>query len=121
MHYMFLVSGVETGAAPPQALIDAIEELTEKEMAAGRMKARGGLLPVAMGAARIESRRGKLKTTDGPFADTKDVLGGFSIFEFETREEALAAANQFMDLHSRLWPEWEGVCEMRPMFGFEAR
>ena len=120
MHYMFLVSGVDTGTPPPQAMIDAIEELTEKEMAAGRMKARGGLLPVAMGAARIESRRGKLKTTDGPFAETKEVLGGFAIFEFATREEALASLQSFMELHREHWPEWEGVCEMRPMFGFGA-
>lgn len=120
MRYMFLVSGADSGAIPPQRMIDEIEKLTEQEMAAGRMLARGGLLPTAMGSACIESRGGKLKLTDGPFAETKEVLGGFSIFEFATREEAIAAAESFMDLHSRYWPEWEGVCEMRPMFGFEA-
>ncbi len=120
MQYMFLTSGAETGLVPPQRMIDEIEKLTEEEMAAGRMLARGGLLPTAMGSARIESRRGKLKLTDGPFAETKEVLGGFAIFEFATREEAIAAAERFMDLHSRYWPEWEGTCEMRPMFGFEA-
>jgi hypothetical protein len=120
MQYMFLTSGVETGAVPPQRMIDEIEKLTEEEMAAGRMIARGGLMPTAMGGARIESRRGKLKLTDGPFAETKEVLGGFAIFEFATREEALAAAERFMELHRQHWPEWEGVCEMRPMFGFQA-
>lgn len=120
MRYMFLTSGAETGAIPPQAMIDAIEKLTEQEMAAGRMIARGGLMPTAMGSARIESRRGKLKLTDGPFAETKEVLGGFAIFEFATREDALAAARSFMELHRQHWPEWEGVCEMRPMFGFGA-
>jgi hypothetical protein len=118
MRYMFLVSGVETGASPPQIMIDEIEKLAEQETAAGRMLARGGLLPMAMGSARVESRRGKLKTTDGPFAETKEVLGGFAIFEFATREEALASAQSFMELHSKYWPEWEGACEMRPMFGF---
>ncbi|MBL8543236.1 MAG: hypothetical protein JNJ63_05460 [Hyphomonadaceae bacterium] len=118
MRYMFLTSGAETGAPPPQAMIDAIEKLTEQEMAAGRMLARGGLMPTAMGGARIESRRGELKATDGPFAETKEVLGGFAIFEFATREEALASAERFMELHRQHWPEWEGVCEMRPMFGF---
>jgi hypothetical protein len=118
MRYMFLVSGVETGAAPPQRMIDEIEKLAAQETAAGRMLARGGLLPVAMGSARVESRRGKLKTTDGPFAETKEVLGGFAIFEFATREEAIASAEHFMELHARYWPEWEGTCEMRPMFGF---
>ena len=118
MRYMFLTSGAETGTAPPQRMIDEIEELTEREMAAGRLLARGGLLPTAMGSARIESRRGKLKLTDGPFAESKEVLGGFAIFEFATREEAIEAAQAFMELHSKYWPEWEGVCEMRPMFGF---
>lgn len=120
MRYMFLISGAETGAAPPQRMIDEIERLNEQEMAAGRMLARGGLLPTAMGSARIESRRGKLKLTDGPFAETKEVLGGFAIFEFATREEALASAEAFMELHRQHWPEWEGFCEMRPMFGFGA-
>ena len=71
MRYMFLTSGAETGAIPPQAMIDAIEEMTEREIAAGRMLARGGLMPTAMGSARMESRRGQLKLTDGPFAETK--------------------------------------------------
>lgn len=120
MRYMFLTSGAETGLVPPQAMIDEIEKLSAQEMAAGRMIARGGLLPSAMGSARIESRRGKLETIDGPFTETKEVLGGFAIFEFATREEALAAAQSFMELHRTHWPEWEGVCEMRPMFGFGA-
>ncbi|MEQ1817541.1 MAG: YciI family protein [Terricaulis sp.] len=120
MRYMFLTSGAELGLIPPQSMIDAIEALTEQEMAAGRMIARGGLMPTAMGSARLESRRGKLKLTDGPFAETKEVLGGFAIFEFATRQEALASLQSFMELHREHWPEWEGVCEMRPMFGFGA-
>ncbi len=120
MQYMFLTSGAEAGLVPPQRMIDEIETLTEREMAAGRMIARGGLMPTAMGGARMESRRGKLKLTDGPFTETKEVLGGFAIFEFATREEALASLESFMELHREHWPEWEGTCEMRPMFGFEA-
>ena len=120
MRYMFLTSGAEAGLVPPQAMIDAIEAMTEQEIAAGRMLARGGLMPTAMGSARMESRRGKLKLTDGPFAETKEVLGGFAIFEFAAREEALASLQSFMELHREHWPEWEGVCEMRPMFGFGA-
>ncbi|MEQ1490866.1 MAG: YciI family protein [Terricaulis sp.] len=120
MRYMFLTSGAEAGLVPPQAMIDAIEAMTEQEIATGRMLARGGLMPTAMGSARMESRRGKLKLTDGPFTETKEVLGGFAIFEFATHEEALASLQSFMELHREHWPEWEGVCEMRPMFGFGA-
>lgn len=120
MRYMFLTSGAEAGLVPPQRMIDEIEQMSEREIAAGRMIARGGLMPTAMGSARLESRRGKLKLTDGPFAESKEVLGGFAIFEFGTREEALASLQSFMELHQTHWPEWEGVCEMRPMFGFGA-
>jgi len=120
MRYMFLISAAETGAQPPASLAEAIEQLAEEETKAGRMLARGGLLPTAMGGARFESKRGKLKVIDGPFTESKEVLGGFAIFELASREEALAAAERFMELHRRHWPEFEGVCEMRPMFGFDA-
>lgn len=119
MRYMFLISAAETGAQPPASLAEAIEQLAEEETKAGRMLARGGLLPTAMGGARFESKRGKLKVIDGPFTESKEVLGGFAIFELASREEALAAAERFMELHRRHWPEFEGVCEMRPMFGFD--
>jgi hypothetical protein len=114
MLYMFLISAAETGAQAPDSLGEAVEKLAEEETAAGRMIARGGLLP------SFESKRGKLKVLDGPFAETKEVLGGFAIFELATREEALACGQRFIDLHLEHWPEFECVCEMRPMFGFGA-
>lgn len=120
MRYMFLVSGAEGGAPPPQAMIDAVERQAEIETAAGRMLSRGGLMPTAMGSARVESRRGKVKVIDGPFAETKEVIGGYAIFEFATRDDALQAALELMELHRVHWPEWEGVCEMRPLFPDDA-
>lgn len=120
MRYLFLVSGAEGGAPPPQAMIDAVEKQAGVETAAGRMVSRGGLFPTEMGALRVESRRGKVKLTDGPFTETKEVIGGFAIFEFATPEEARACAVEFMELHRVHWPEWEGVCEMRPIFPEDA-
>jgi hypothetical protein len=117
MLYMCLVSGVEDGKPPPPGLMEEMDKLAERELAAGRMISRGGLLPTAMGSARIELRRGKVKVIDGPFAETKEVLGGFAIFEFATREEAITSAVQFMELHAKYAEAWEGVCEVRPMFG----
>jgi hypothetical protein len=115
MRYMYLVSSGHAGP-PPQKLMEEIHELATQERAAGRMIVDGGLTPLSEGA-RIEVRRGKLKVHDGPFAETKEVIGGFAIFEFATREEALASAVNFMELH-RLYAEgWEGVCEMRQIMG----
>lgn len=116
MRYMYLVSAVEDGKPPPARLMEEMDKLAKVELAAGRMIAQGGLLPTAMGSARIELRRGKVKVIDGPFAETKEVLGGYAIFEFATREEAIASAINFMELHAKYAEGWEGVCEMRPMF-----
>ena len=119
MRYMYLVSAVEDGKPPPERLMVEMDKLVKQELAAGRMISQGGLLPSVMGSARIELRRGKVKVIDGPFAETKEVLGGYAIFEFATREQALQSALEFMELH-RLYAEgWEGVCEMRPMAGAE--
>lgn len=116
MRYMYLVSAVEDGKPPPARLMEEMDKLAKVELAAGRMIAQGGLLPTAMGSARIELRRGKVKVIDGPFAETKEVLGGYAICEFATREEAIASAINFMELHAKYAEGWEGVCEMRPMF-----
>jgi hypothetical protein len=120
MRYMFLVSGREEGPPPPQAMIDAVEKQAEIETAAGRMVWRGGLYPTSMGGTRFETRAGKLKVIDGPFAETKEVIGGVAIFEYATPEEARAGALEFMEMHRTHWPDWEGVCEMRPIFGADA-
>ena len=113
---MYLVSAVEDGKPPPERLMEEMDKLAKIERAAGRMISQGGLLPTALGSARIELRRGKVKVIDGPFTETKEVLGGYAIFEFATREEAIASAINFMELHAKYAEGWEGVCEMRPMF-----
>jgi hypothetical protein len=120
MRYMYLISAVEDGKPPPQRLMDEIGKQAEQELASGRMLSQGGLLPTVMGAARVTLKQGKLSVLDGPFSESKEVLGGFAIFDFATREEALASLQSFMELHREHWPDWEGVCEMRPMFGFGA-
>lgn len=114
MRYMYLVQSAEMSGPPPMKLMEELGKLAEQEMAAGRMVAQGGLLPTSMGA-RVELRRGRLKVTDGPFTETKEVIGGFAIFEFATREEAIASAVNFMEMHAKYAEGWEGVCEMRPM------
>ena len=111
MRYMYLVSSAHAGP-PPQRLMEEVHKLAAQERAAGRMIADGGLTPLSAGA-RIEVRRGKLKVHDGPFAESKEVIGGFAILEFASREEALQSAVNFMELHRLHAEGWEGVCEMR--------
>ena len=114
MRYMYLISSVP--APPPPKLMEEIAKLGEKRVKDGSMVMNGGLAPLSMGA-RVRVSRGALKVLDGPFAEAKEVIGGFAIFEFATGEEAMAAAVEFMELHRKYWPDWEGECEMRPIMG----
>jgi hypothetical protein len=59
---------------------------------------------------------GKLRITDGPFVEAKEVIGGYAIFELRDKEEALAMAKEFMQLHLDHMPGWEGTCELRAFF-----
>ena len=118
MRYMFIVKGSENLAEsgpPPTALFEAIGKLTEEATKSGKMVSFGGLKPTATGV-RIRSANGKLITTDGPFTEAKEVIGGFTILNVASREEALEEGRQFMELHRTLWPKWEGQIEIREMY-----
>jgi uncharacterized membrane protein len=60
---------------------------------------------------------GKINVIDMPLAEGKEVVGGYAIFEFKTREEAIQSAVEFMEVHRKFHEGWEGTCEMRPMMG----
>src|ERR1700748_3818366 len=76
----------------------------------------GGLLPVATGA-RVTVADKKLSVIDGPFVEAKEVVGGYAVFELRDKDEAVAMAKEFMQLHLEHMPEWEGACEVRALGG----
>jgi hypothetical protein len=118
MRYMMIVRGSEDFAASgprPASLIEAIEKLGEEALEKGKMVSFGGLHHTSSGA-RVRSSKGKIVTTDGPFTESKEVIGGFSIFNFSSKEEALEEARNFMELHRIHWPTWEGEIEIRLMY-----
>ena len=120
MRYMSIVKSSEKWRAepPPQALMDAIGKMAEAAMKDGLMVGMGGLLPTEAGA-RVTLSGGKMTVIDGPFTEAKEVVGGYAIFEFRNKEEALASAVEFMQLHRQHMPGWEGTCEVRAMAGPE--
>ena len=118
MRFMMIVKADENFRAsgpPPQALFDAIGKLGEEATKAGKMVTMGGLLHSSQGAS-VRLTRGKIVVTDGPFTETKEMIGGFTIMELASREEAIEEAKKFMELHRTLWPGWEGETEVRQMF-----
>ena len=111
MRFMFIVRSDHAGPPPP-ALLEAMHKLANREIKAGRMLDNGGLMPLATGA-QVRVTNGKLSVIDGPFVEAKEVVGGYAVFELQGKEEALASATEFMQLHKDLFPGWEGTCELR--------
>ena len=112
MRFMFIVKSTREVTAPPAALMEAMGKLADREIKAGRMLESGGLMPAATGA-EVRIRDGQLSVIDGPFVEAKEMIGGYAIFELRDKEEALASAKEFMQLHVDHYPGWEGVCELR--------
>jgi hypothetical protein len=96
----------------PQSLYDAMGTFVQESFAKGVLKDTGGLVR-PNNSTYIRSKGGKLLTKDGPFAETKEVVGGYALVETKTREEAMELANQFMELHRIHVPEFECECEVR--------
>ncbi len=115
MRFMMIVKLAENQGRPPQALMDAMTQLAEEETRAGRMIGSGGLAPTAQGA-RVRLANGKVTVTDGPFTETKEIVGGYAQFELKSREDAVRAAVRFMELHKQHWPGWEGETEVRQLY-----
>ena len=102
-------------AGPPAALMEAMGQFVQRSMQNGTLVDTGGLLPSKDGA-RVRLAGGKITVTDGPFIDSKEVIGGWAILKADSKAQALEIAREFMELHRKHWPAFEGESEVRPMF-----
>jgi hypothetical protein len=118
MRFMMIVKHSENQGPPPKSLMEEIDKLGQQAMKEGTMIGSGGLGPTAQGA-RVRLAGGKINVIDGPFAEAKEVIGGYAQFELKSRDEAIKSAVRFMELHKKHWPGWEGETEVRQMFGPE--
>jgi len=118
MRFMMMVKGdrqYEAGAPPAPELVAAMEQLIQEMASTGVLVDAGGLLPSAAGAL-VRCRGGKLSVHDGPFAETKELVGGYAILNAGSREEAISLGRRFMQLHADvLGPTHEGELEIRQM------
>jgi hypothetical protein len=119
MRFMMLVKHGENPGPPPKEFVDAMVRLDEETVKSGAMIQSGGLSAIAK-STRVRLSRGQVTAIDGPFTESKEVVGGFAIIEFKSKEEAIEGAKQFMELHKRYWPGWEGETEVRQVLGPEA-
>jgi hypothetical protein len=96
--------------------MEAMAKLSEEASKGGTMLAAGGLAPTAI-SNRVRLAKGRVTVIDGPFAETREVVGGFAVFEVESKQEMIDATVKFMELHRDHWPGWEGETEVRQVFG----
>ena len=88
MQYLLLIRGDESAAAHAE---DGCGGWTEEMVRRGVLRGGGGLRPPAEGKA-VRVRRRQLLLSDGPFAETKEQVGGFCIIECASLDEAVEAA-----------------------------
>ena len=118
MRYMMLVKGnsdYEAGKPPSPALMEAIGALAEKGFTDGTLIEQGGLLPSSAGAL-IRVKDGRVRVIDGPFAEARELVGGYAILKAGSKAEAIRMGSEFMELHAKvLGPSFEGELEVREM------
>ena len=115
MRYMMFIKHTEDyrGKTIPPGLMEAMGEFIGEHLKTGKFIDGAGLKSSHEGK-RVQLRGGKLHVVDGPFTETKELIGGYSIFDVESEQEALEIATKFMELHRIHWPEFEGESELRP-------
>ncbi len=105
-----------TGQAPSEQLMADMGQLIEELTATGQLVSTAGLRPTSEGARLRLHRGGGLTVTDGPFTETKEVIGGYAILEATSREQAIELTRRFLLVHGT---EWNVECELRQLDGPE--
>lgn len=116
MRYMCFVKMADDVGEAPTPLHEAMGAEMEKAFASGMMLDAGGLFPLAQ-STEIRLAEGKITTVDGPYAEAKEVVGGYSVIEVRSHAEAVANARRVIELHQQHWPTWRGSVEIRRISG----
>jgi hypothetical protein len=107
----------KAGLPPDPKLMAKIGSLGAEMAKAGKLIAMGGL-GWSTPSTRVTAQHGELSLTDGPFAETKELIAGFALFDFASKEEAVERAKRFMQAHiDVLGPSYRGVVEVHAVMG----
>jgi hypothetical protein len=104
-----------TGAEPTEQLMTDMGKLIEEMTKAGKLVTTAGLRPTSEGV-RVRLRAGELSRIDGPFTESKEIIGGYAILEADSKEEAIELTERFLLVHG---DEWDIECEVRELDGPE--
>jgi hypothetical protein len=109
MRFLSIYKAVERNTPPSVEHVTKMGKLIEESMKAGALLATEGCLPSGLGA-RVRLSQGKISVTDGPFTETKEVIGGFAVLQANSKAEAIELAKKFLDVAG------DGECEIRQLF-----
>lgn len=110
--FMGFVRMEEGGGMPPQAMFDAMDKYIGEQTEAGHFLDGGGLYGTE-DAINFVVRDGGVTRVDGPYAEAKEVVGGWALMHYDTVEEAIAGQQEFAELHAKYWPECQMVATLR--------
>ncbi len=105
----------KSGQQPSERLMNEMGKLIEEMSKEGTLVTTAGLRPTKEGV-RLRWRRGDLSVTDGPFTESKEVIGGYAILEAKSKADAIELTKRFLSIHG---DEWDLECEVRPLDGPE--
>jgi hypothetical protein len=106
MKFLSIYKAAERSTPPTQQEMAVMGKLVEQGFKEGWLLATEGCLPSALGA-RVRKSGGNVSVTDGPFTESKEVVGGFAILKANSKEEAIQLAKDFLKVAG------EGECELR--------
>jgi hypothetical protein len=109
MRFLTLYKTPETGVPPTPEKIAAMGRLIDDWTRAGVLVTTAGCLPSALGA-RVRQANGRVTTTDGPFTESKEVVGGFAVIEAPSKGEAIRLVEEFLRVAG------DGETELRQMY-----
>ena len=110
--FMGFVRMEEGIGMPPQSLFDAMDVYIGERAANGTFIDGGGLYGTE-DAVNFVVRQGEVTRVDGPYAEGKEVVGGWSLLQYDSLEDAVADQQAFADLHAKHWPEATVVATLR--------
>jgi hypothetical protein len=109
VRFLSIYKSRETNVPPTQEEMAAMGTLIDEMTRSGVLLATEGCLPTVLGA-RIRIADGRFTITDGPFVETKEVVGGFALLQAGSKEEAVEAVKRFLKVVG------EGECELRQVY-----
>ena len=100
MRFLSIFKTVERNTPPSAEHVAEMGKLIEETMKSGALISTEGCLPSALGA-RVRLSEGKLTVTDGPFTESKELIGGFAMLQADSKEEAIELTKKFLSRGGR--------------------